>query len=136
MYNNSLIGKGGVTTFVKNFCKRMSKHYVITLVFHKADNKTLMELSQYVNIKQYSAHITDKVVILSSNANNVKINSKNVIQVLHADYREQEKQFKIKYIKNPATTKHVAVGEHVKEVFEELYPYKVDRVIFNLLDVC
>lgn len=135
IYNYSLQGKGGVTTFTHNLCKRLSKHYSVTLMFSKASNDVLLKIGKYCNVKQYNGLIKSENVILASAWGiNPNIKSKNVIQVIHSDFKEQKKHFRFVYHKNKATTKHVAVGDHVKEVFESMYDYKIDKVIYNLLD--
>lgn len=136
IYNPVLTGKGGVVTFTHNFCKRMAKHYDITLYYKKANNDILIKIGKYVNIKRYNKTLVKSdVVILASNSNDLKTHCNNVVQMVHADLVEQKKLYNVVYKKNPATTKHVAVGEHVKKQFESIYPYKVDRVINNMLDL-
>jgi hypothetical protein len=42
---------GGVESFIQNFCKRMNKHYKISLLFDWVENNNLLfEYSNYVDI--------------------------------------------------------------------------------------
>lgn len=133
VYNPSLFRKGGVFTFTLNFCKRMSKYYDITLIYKKASNENLLKIGQYVKVKPYRNILKADIVLLAAYNNVAEIKSNNVIQVVHADFKEQKKFFNIEYVHNPHTTKIVAVGQNVKNVFESMYPYKVDKVIYNML---
>ena len=114
----------------------MSKHYDITLYYKKANNDILLKIGEYVKIKRYNNEtVKSDVVVLASNRNKLKTTSKCVIQMIHAMLSTQKKLFNVTYKHNPATTKIVAVGEDVKEDFEKTYPYKVTRVINNMLDL-
>lgn len=136
IYNPQLTGTGGVVTFTHNFCKRMSKHYDITLYYKKANNNILLKIGEHVKIKRYNNEtVKSDVVVLASNSNNLKTTSNNVIQVIHAIMSEQKKLYNVEYRHNPSTTKIVAVGEAVKKDFEKTYPYKVTKVINNMLYV-
>jgi len=136
--NYNLIG--GVERFVENFCKRMSKHYHITLLFDWVENNQLLfEISDYcdvVNIDKNKVYSFDYFVNSTawgySPFKNIEANK--VVQVVHADYRHVISNWNFKYIKDPKTTHHVCVGEIVKEGFEEATSYKCDAIIYNLLD--
>lgn len=122
---------GGVETFTKNICKHLSKHYDVTLYATKINIDTAIRLSEFVNIKVYKETIkADAVILASSWMANPEVISNKVIQVIHADYSKFPSNF---YKKTKATTHHVAVSENVKRTFEEVTPYKIDKVIYNLL---
>lgn len=131
---------GGVETFVQNFCKRMSKYFEINLIYDKADSTSqILELSKYCNItKLDKSKIYESDYFICSTAWGQSpfefIKAKRVIQIIHADYRHVIANWNFKYIKNPSVTDHVAVGELVKESFEIATPYKIDKIIYNLLD--
>lgn len=131
---------GGVERFVENFCKRMSKHYDITLVFDFVeDHKLLFEISDYVNvIKIYKKETYVFDYFVNSTAWGYSpydnIEAEKIIQVCHADFRHVISNWNFKYIKHEKTTHHVCVGEIVKQAFEEVTPYKCDAIIYNLLD--
>jgi glycosyltransferase involved in cell wall biosynthesis len=135
-YNNI----GGVERFVENFCKRMSKHYDITLLFdYCQDYDMLFEMAEFVNIAKLDkvkGHKCD--IFVNSTAWGTEpynyINSKRCIQIIHADYRHVIANWNFKYIRHKKTTHHVAVGELVKTSFEIATPYKIDKIIYNLLD--
>jgi len=131
---------GGVERFVENFCKRMSKHYKITLLFDWVENSQLLfEISDFVDVvkidkeKQYQFdYFVNSTAWGYSPYDNIKANK--VVQVVHADYRHVISNWNFKYLKHEKTTHHVCVGEIVKEAFEEATMYKCDAVIYNLLD--
>jgi len=131
---------GGVERFVENFCKRMSKHYKITLLFDWAENNDLLfKISDFVDVvKLQKNKLYNFDYFINSTAWGFSpydnVNAKKVVQVVHADYRHVIATWNFKYNKHVKTTHHVCVGEIVKEAFEEATPYKCDAVIYNLLD--
>lgn len=131
---------GGVESFVENFCKRMSKHYKITLLFDWVENNNLLfEISDFVDVIKINKTETYKFdYFVNSTAWGYSpydnIEAKKVIQVVHADYRHVIATWNFKYTKHEKTTHHVCVGEIVKEAFEEVTQLKCDAVIYNLLD--
>ena len=51
IYISNFNALGGVERFVENFCKRMSKHYNITLLFDWVENNNLLfEISNYCDV--------------------------------------------------------------------------------------
>ncbi len=131
---------GGVERFVENFCKRMSKHYEVTLIYDWAENSDLLiEMSKFSNISKIDKTKNYKFdYFINSTAWGFSpydnIEAKKVIQVVHADYRHVISNWDFKYIKHPKTTHHVCVGEIVKEAFEEVTGLNCDAIIYNLLD--
>jgi glycosyltransferase involved in cell wall biosynthesis len=131
---------GGVESFIQNFCKRMNKHYKISLLFDWVENNNLLfEYSNYVDIiKIDKSKIYSFDYFINSTAWGFSpfdnIESKKVIQVVHADYRHVIQNWNFKYIKHNKTTHHVCVGQVVKEGFEEVTKLKCDKIIYNLLD--
>lgn len=131
---------GGVEVFTKNFCKRMSKHHEITLLYHNCSSEEqVKEMQQYCEVikldkkQRYSCGI-----FISSSAWGQEgfsfVDAKINIQMVHADYRHVIQGWAFNYKKHPNTTHHVCVGELVKESFEIATTYKSDAVIHNLLD--
>lgn len=131
---------GGIESFATNFCKRMSKHYDVTLLFEWCElNDLLFEISDYVDvIKIDKEKIYNFDYFVNSTAwgfepyNNIQ--AKKYVQTVHADYKAVIASWNFKYIKHEKTTHHVCVGEIVKEAFEVVTPYKCDAIIYNLLD--
>ncbi len=136
--NYNLIG--GVEKFVENFCKRMSKHYDVTLLFDMNVNiNQLIEISKYVTVQKLIKSEKYKCdVFINSTSWGLEpfdyVIADKYIQVIHADYRHVIQNWNFKYKKHRKTTHHVAVGEIVKEAFEQVTPYKIDAIIYNLLD--
>lgn len=131
---------GGVETFVKNFSKRMSKHYDVTLMFDNCSSQKIIdEMLQYCKVEKFNFSKTYDCDIFISGSGwgrsaFDKINAKSYIQMIHADYRVIISGWAFKYQKHPKTTHHVCVGEIVKEAFEQVTPHKCDAIIHNLLD--
>ncbi len=131
---------GGVERFVENFCKRISKHYDITLLFDWVENNDLLfDISDYVDVikinksnKYNFDYFVNSTAWGFSPYNNIE--AEKVVQVVHADYRHVISNWNFKYEKHKKTTHHVCVGEIVKQAFEEATPYKCDAIIYNLLD--
>ena len=131
---------GGVERFVENFCKRMSKHYDVTLLFDWVEsNSLLFELAEFVNIKKLDYKAKYKCdYFINSTAWGYEpykhIEAKKQIQIIHADFTHVIANWNFKYNKHENTTHHVCVGELVKKAFEIATPYKCDAIIYNLLD--
>lgn len=130
---------GGVESFVENFCKRMNRHYTITLLFDWAEDSSLLfEMAKYVDVVRMQKEQYNFDYFINSTAwgrtpyNNIKAGK--VIQVVHADYRHVIATWNFKYVRHEKTTHHVCVGELVKESFEIATPHKCDAIIYNLLD--
>jgi len=131
---------GGVETFTKNFCKRMSKHYDVTLLYDNVANQSLVtEMQEYCTVsklafnKTYSCDIFISYSAWGKSAFD-RIEAKVYVQMVHADYRHIIDGWAFNYKKHPLTTHHVCVGETVKIGFEHVTKLKSDAVIHNLLD--
>jgi glycosyltransferase involved in cell wall biosynthesis len=131
---------GGVERFVENFCKRMNKHYDITLLFDWAEsNSLLLEISDFVNVKKLDHKEKYKCdYFINSTAWGYEpynhIQAKKQIQIIHADFTHVIANWDFQYKKHKNTTHHICVGELVKKAFEIATPYKCDNIIYNLLD--
>jgi glycosyltransferase involved in cell wall biosynthesis len=131
---------GGVERFVENFCKRMNKHYDITLLFDWAEsNSLLLEISDFVNIKKLDHKEKYKCdYFINSTAWGYEpynhIQAKKQIQIIHADFTHVIANWDFQYKKHKNTTHHICVGELVKKAFEIATPYKCNKIIYNLLD--
>jgi len=131
---------GGVETFTKNFCKRMSKHHNVTLLYDNVASPHLItEMQKYCSVEKVNfKHRYKCDVFISASAWGKSvfdvIDSKVYIQTVHADYRLIISGWAFKYKKHPKVTHHVCVGEIVKEGFEISTGLKCDAVIYNLLD--
>jgi glycosyltransferase involved in cell wall biosynthesis len=131
---------GGVERFVENYCKRMNKHYDVTLLFDNCQhNELLLEMSNYCNIEKFDktkSYTSDYFICSTAWGQSPyeNINAKKVVQIIHADYRHVIANWNFSYIKHRNTTHHVCVGELVAKSFEIATPYKCDAIIYNLLD--
>jgi len=131
---------GGVERFVENFCKRMSKHYDITLLYDWVEyNSLLFEMSQYVSIGRIDKKAVDvyDYLIVSTQWGlhpYEYVKSTKVINIIHAEYTQVIANWNFKYTQHKTVTHTVCVGEVVKKSFEIATPYKCDKIIYNLLD--
>ncbi len=131
---------GGVETFTKNFCKRMSKHHELTLMYDNIASPILMdEMKPYCNVEKlmpkqrYNCDIYISASAWGKCAYDV-MDAKIYTQIIHADFRVIISGWAFKYKKHPKVTHHICVGEIVKEGFEQTTGLKSDGVIYNLLD--
>jgi len=130
---------GGIERFVQNFCKRMNKHYDITLLYEWVETPDLFKEAPNVNIVQikrnqqytFDYFINSTAWGYSPFGN---INAKIYAQAIHANYSNVIEHWNFKYVKHEKTTHHFCVGEDVKKAFEIVTPYKCDAIIYNLLD--
>lgn len=131
---------GGVETFTKNFCKRMSRHYEVVLMYDNVASHLLLDEMKVFCIvekvdfkKRYFCDIYISASGWGKCAFDV-VDAKIYTQIIHADYRVVISGWAFNYKKHPKTTHHICVGEIVKEAFEQVTPHKCDTIIHNLLD--
>lgn len=131
VYISNLNKIGGVETFAINLCNRTG----FDLIFKDYDINQLKKLKHNFYSINYNSDLEYDVIILAQ-ANwapyPTRIKAKYFIQTIHADYKEYER-LNFVYRKFNNTTHHIAVSEHVAKMFEEVTPYKIDKVIYNLL---
>lgn len=137
LYHSSYSHFGGIETFCYNTIKALSPFYNITFISNAFTASDVFELAKYCHIKKYSKKQNYKadftIFATAWGLKPTNIESKKVIQTVHADYEAYIKGWNFKYSKNPITTHHVAVSNHVKEAFERATRYKIDKVIYNLV---
>ena len=136
IYASHLNKIGGIETFVLNFCKRLSPHYEIIFVYNSCDALLLSRIQKHVkterllNVERY----TDVLILATAwGKKPTTIKAPVQIQMIHADYVAYIDGWEFEYDKLPSTTHHVAVSKHVAKQFEIATPYKIDKVIYNLL---
>jgi GT2 family glycosyltransferase len=136
LYANDQMKIGGIETFNKNFCKRMSKWYDITFVIKKGDFASLNEISKYAQVifDEGQEFETDICIYAQTWGNrSTKIKAKRYIQMIHGDYEwlKESENFEYRLIREDA--EHVACGKYAGEKFEEVTGHKA-ITIYNLLD--
>jgi glycosyltransferase involved in cell wall biosynthesis len=138
LYSSSMNRIGGIETFNYNWCKRMSKFYDITFVYESGDIDRLKNLAEYVTVTKFTGKTINCDICIWSTAWGLRpehcINAKEYWQMIHADYNAYIKDWHFTYTKLPKVTKHIAVGKHVAEAFTKVTGYKVDYILYNLLD--
>jgi hypothetical protein len=128
---------GGVETFCVNTIKALAPYYDITFLSTAFTASDPFELAKYCHINTYNAkekYKADYCILATAwGLRPTNIEAKKVIQVVHADYKAYIDGWNFTYKKSHITTHHLAVSNHVKTAFEEVTPYKIDKVIYNLL---
>jgi glycosyltransferase involved in cell wall biosynthesis len=131
---------GGVETSTFNLCKLLSDYYDVTLIFGTCDafEKVLDLPCRILKFDPENQYEFD-VVILESCWGIIPINNlhaKKIIQIIHADFKKLD-QFAqthcLPNVKHLKITHYVAVGQNVKETFEDLTGIKIDKVIYNIV---
>ena len=138
IYQSNIIKIGGVETFTYNMCKNLSKHYDVELLYKICDINQLIRLRKYVKCIEYDSserYECDLCICASSWGGypDSVISSKNEYwQMIHANYKELAKTG-YKYTKWIKTTKHIAVSNTARDIFNEMY-HENAITIYNLLD--
>ncbi len=137
LYHSSYSHFGGIETFCEAFCKRLSKHYNITLLSPHLRHPKTIEIANYCNVKtwnpeqKYNSDIVIFATAWGIQPENLK--AKKFIQMIHADYKAYIKGWNFTYKKHPQTTHHVCVGKNVAKQFTKVTGHKSDATIYNLL---
>jgi glycosyltransferase involved in cell wall biosynthesis len=137
LYTEDQVKIGGIETFNRNFCKRMSKYYDITFLCKRGDPLALQEISQYADVVFYDKQEINTDIFIYGQAWGDRpdkgINAKKYIQMVHGDYEWMKKALQFTYTKMPKVTEHVSVGKAVSEKFKKMTGYE-STIIYNLLD--
>ena len=138
IYQSNIIKIGGVETFTYNMCKNLSKHYDVELLYKQCDRNQLKRLRKYVKCEIYDPNKSYKcdICLLASSWGGYPesvISTKNEYwQMIHANYKELAKTG-YTYKKWNKTTKHIAVSNTVRDIFNEMY-HENATTMYNLLD--
>lgn len=138
IYQSSIIKIGGVETFTYNLSKQLSKYYDILLLYKQCDINQLKRLRKYVKCEVYdpSKEYKCDICILASSWGGYPesvISTKNEYwQMIHANYKELAKTG-YTYKKWNKTTKHIAVSNTVRDIFNEMY-HENAITLYNILD--
>src|SRR5574344_2470853 len=137
IYQSNIIELGGVETFTYNLSKALSDYYEVLLLYKKCHPNQLYRLMQEVECEEYNPNKEYEcdVCILASSWDGYPdtVKATEYIQMIHANYKEMKEKFNYKYIPFSKTTKHLAVSNTVKEIFEEMYGYECG-LMYNILD--
>ncbi len=122
---------GGIETFLFEMAK-IYQDWDITIYYNTGDKDQINRLKQYVRVKQYKGETIEceKAIFNYYLFGLDTIKAKEIIQVIHADYKEINLKPKI----DPRVTKYIAVSKQVAKVFEELTGIKCE-VIYNPITV-
>lgn len=132
VYVSHLNKIGGVETSAINLCNRTGWD----LIFNSAELNSLAKLKFNFYNQIFVKHTYDVIILQTCWGAKCILNAKKYIQVIHADYEAYIEgwDFIYDHKKDPRTNYHIAVSQLVAEKFEKVTKYKIDKVIYNLLD--
>src|SRR5690606_19819520 len=131
VYHSHLNIIGGCETVVYNLLKGLSKKYDILFLYQSGAKEQVNRISRFVKTEQYDSLKQYKCDLCLCNTSwggypdTVTASSGKYWQMIHADYEILKKSGWI-YEKWNKTTRHIAVGQHVKETFEKEYQEVAD----------
>lgn len=138
IYHSDIIRIGGVETFTYNMIKQLSKYYDVLLLYKTIDFNQLYRMSRfapcevYDETKKYTCDICITATSWKGYPDGVTSTKNEYWQMIHANYKELAKQGYI-YTKWSKTTKHIAVSNTVRDIFNEMYNEQA-ITMYNLLD--
>ena len=137
IYHSNYHKLGGVETFVRMFCKRLSKHVDITFMFHKGDENDMTEIKQFVKVEKFTGQFVscDVLVLGSAWGQSITehVNTEIVIQVIHANLESYAISGAFKLIPDKRANYYVSVSKDVQGALKRLH--NIDStVIYNLID--
>jgi len=137
IYEHSIPQIGGNTTSLTNFVKHMYKKFNITVLYKSCDLNRLQILHKYARCIMYKGQDLETDLLIWNSSwgfypRTIK-SKKKPIQMLHANYQEVYDMCGFRYNEFTPNTKHVAVSQHVSDVFKGMY--NIDsEVMYNMLD--
>lgn len=122
---------GGVETFAYNWCLQLREYYDITVLCIDGDAKQLSRLRKLVKVekidrnKKYYADILIRNSVWQRLPENII--APRIIEMQHANYKYlyETSQFKDQYVKAPGNVEHIACGEFVAKMYEEVEGIKI-----------
>lgn len=131
LWQSYLCPIGGVETFIYNWSIQLREYYDILILCQAGDGKQLARLREYVDCevidkeKTYYADILIRNSVWGKLPQNIK--APRIIEMKHANYKflYETSQFKDQYIKDPRIHEHLACGEFVAKMYEEVEHIKI-----------
>lgn len=121
---------GGIETYMYELAKKYHK-YDITVVYNDGDYKQISRLAKYIRVIKYNgAKIKCKRLFVMYRCNLDIFETDYIIQITHADYKEQN----LKPNKDVRINEHYAVSKAVAKSYEELSGLET-KVCYNPLSV-
>lgn len=121
---------GGIETYMYELAKKYHK-YDITVVYNDGDYKQIARLSKYVRVIKYNGtKIKCKRLFVMYRCNLDIFEADYIIQITHADYKEQN----LTPNKDPRINEHYAVSKAVAKTYEEISGLET-KVCYNPLSV-
>ena len=138
IFQSSIIKIGGVETFTYNLSKQLSKYYDVLVLYNQCDIGQLDRISQNCRIEKYNKnkeYLCDICICASSWGGypDSVVSTKNEYwQMIHANYKELAKTG-YTYKRWSKTTKHIAVSNTARDIFNETY-HENATTMYNILD--
>lgn len=138
LYHSSVSKIGGIETLDYNWIKNLSDKYDLVFMYKDIYFEQFERISRYAKCERYDEKkaYTCDICICNSSWGGYPETVTSLLneywQMIHADYKKMKETGWI-YEKWHKTTRHIAVGQNVKDTFEKEYHEKAD-VIYNLLD--
>lgn len=138
LFHSSVSKIGGIETLDYNLTKALSKKYDVLFMYNNIAPEQLERIEKFVQCEKYDKrkeYLCDVCICNSAWAgypDSVTSLRNEYWQMIHADYNKM-KETGWTYHKWKKTTRHIAVGQNVKDTFEKEYKQKAD-IIYNLLD--
>lgn len=137
LYHDNQVGIGGIETFNRNWCKRLSPYYDITFLCKNIDAEHAIEIGAYADIVMYTGQEIETDIFIygvSWGVRPEKVKAKAILQMLHGDFEWMQKDLHFTYKPMPGVTGHIAVGQNVADKFKKVTGMDA-TVIYNLLDL-
>jgi glycosyltransferase involved in cell wall biosynthesis len=121
---------GGIETYMYELAKKYHK-YDITVVYNDGDYKQISRLAKYIRVIKYNGtKIKCKRLFVMYRCNLDIFETDYIIQITHADYKEQN----LKPNKDVRINEHYAVSKSVAKSYEELSGLET-KVCYNPLSI-
>jgi len=137
LYHHAQSGIGGVETFNRNFCKRLSPYYDITFLCQSIDSDNLAAIGKYADIVIYKGQAVETDIFIHGVSWGIrpdKVKAPMMLQMIHGDFEWMKNDLHFTYKPMPGVTHHVAVGKNVADKFKKVTGMEAS-VIYNVLDL-
>jgi glycosyltransferase involved in cell wall biosynthesis len=137
IYHSNHNKLGGVETFVKMFCKRLSKYHDITFMYNKGDENDMTEIKQFVKVEKFTGQFLSCDILVLGSAWGQPITehvaAEIVIQVIHANLENYAISGAFRLIPDKHANYYVSVSNDVAGALKRLH--NIDSiVIYNLIE--
>lgn len=137
IYHSHFCKVGGIETFIKTFCKRISKYVDLTFMYHQGDAQAVEEVKQYCKVEKFTGQTVSCDILVLGSAWGQPItnhvNTEVVIQMIHANLESYAISGAFKLIPDKRANYYVSVSKDVQGALKRLH--NIDStVIYNLIE--